>query len=313
MNLCSCYYELMDPCVHGMVKWQHRGVRDPEIRSGEPYRHIEHVGPLGSLGLNGANEPTDDFIPTGGALIEFFANSKVIAGTIVSMVANRKMVVTKDVFAEMFQLPTERLDTLPLAKLGVAKKGGVAPKRKLILSSSNSESTVSLPLVQIKKKQRTKRTKPVKPTETVETQDASTKLPIVVRSKPEQPAQPSSTMYGGGMVFAPIEIREINWATHFLPKIDPAAKGKQILEAFARLNPTYLKHDSAIFRQAFYKKMNEVVANINSSQTTFETSLVHQFTKHHQQIASSLDFVKLHIAEKVMPKRGNQRASKRDS
>ncbi|KZV27966.1 hypothetical protein F511_31352 [Dorcoceras hygrometricum] len=30
MNPSSCYYELMDPCVHGMVKWQHRGVRDPE-------------------------------------------------------------------------------------------------------------------------------------------------------------------------------------------------------------------------------------------------------------------------------------------
>ncbi|KZV49689.1 hypothetical protein F511_17052 [Dorcoceras hygrometricum] len=27
------YYELMNPCVHGMVKWHHRGVtyRDPEM------------------------------------------------------------------------------------------------------------------------------------------------------------------------------------------------------------------------------------------------------------------------------------------
>ncbi|KZV43722.1 hypothetical protein F511_18838 [Dorcoceras hygrometricum] len=42
-----------------------------------------------------------------GAVIEFFANAKVIAGMIVSFVENRKMVVTKDVFAETFQLPTE--------------------------------------------------------------------------------------------------------------------------------------------------------------------------------------------------------------
>ncbi|KZV23761.1 hypothetical protein F511_31168 [Dorcoceras hygrometricum] len=46
-----------------------------------------------------------------------------------------------------------------------------------------------------------------------------------------------NTTYGGGMVFAPIEIHEVNWATHFLPKIDLAAKGKQKLEAFARPNP----------------------------------------------------------------------------
>ncbi|KZV28385.1 hypothetical protein F511_28344 [Dorcoceras hygrometricum] len=53
------YYELMDPCVHGMVKWQHRGVtyRDPEI---------EHAEPLGSLGLNGAGDDPAEYIPTGG-------------------------------------------------------------------------------------------------------------------------------------------------------------------------------------------------------------------------------------------------------
>ncbi|KZV40858.1 hypothetical protein F511_21116 [Dorcoceras hygrometricum] len=42
-----------------------------------------------------------------GPVIEFFANAKVIAGTVVSVVANRKMVITKDVFAEAFGLPIE--------------------------------------------------------------------------------------------------------------------------------------------------------------------------------------------------------------
>ncbi|KZV21435.1 hypothetical protein F511_18672 [Dorcoceras hygrometricum] len=51
------YYELMDPCDHDMVKWQHRGVRDPKI---------EHAEPLGSLGLNGAGDDHVDFMPTGG-------------------------------------------------------------------------------------------------------------------------------------------------------------------------------------------------------------------------------------------------------
>ncbi|KZV44583.1 hypothetical protein F511_11269 [Dorcoceras hygrometricum] len=48
---------------------------------------------------------------------------------------------------------------------------------------------------------------------------------IVVRSGPEQPAQQSMTFTGKG-IFTPMEIREINCVTHFLPKIDLAAKGK---------------------------------------------------------------------------------------
>ncbi|KZV23644.1 tropinone reductaseAt1g07440 [Dorcoceras hygrometricum] len=44
-----------------------------------------------------------------GAVTEFFANVKVITGTVVSFVANRKLVVTKDIFAEAFGLPTEGL------------------------------------------------------------------------------------------------------------------------------------------------------------------------------------------------------------
>ncbi|KZV35280.1 hypothetical protein F511_21296 [Dorcoceras hygrometricum] len=42
--------------------------------------------------------------------------------------------------------------------------------------------------------------------------------------------------------------------------------------------------------RAFYKKMDEVVANVNSSQTALETSLVRQFTEHQQQFFSDLEF-----------------------
>ncbi|KZV58075.1 hypothetical protein F511_39661 [Dorcoceras hygrometricum] len=41
------------------------------------------------------------------AMVEFLANEKVIAGTIVSFVANRKLAITKEIFAEVFGLPTE--------------------------------------------------------------------------------------------------------------------------------------------------------------------------------------------------------------
>ncbi|KZV21107.1 hypothetical protein F511_33993 [Dorcoceras hygrometricum] len=61
VELLFMYYELMDPCVHDMVKWQHRCVRDPEI---------EHAEPLDSLGLNGASDDSaDEYIPTGAATL----------------------------------------------------------------------------------------------------------------------------------------------------------------------------------------------------------------------------------------------------
>ncbi|KZV38383.1 hypothetical protein F511_13954 [Dorcoceras hygrometricum] len=42
-----------------------------------------------------------------GDVIEFFVSARVIAGTIVSSVGNRKMVLTKDLFTEVFGLPIE--------------------------------------------------------------------------------------------------------------------------------------------------------------------------------------------------------------
>ncbi|KZV28589.1 11-beta-hydroxysteroid dehydrogenase 1B-like [Dorcoceras hygrometricum] len=61
VELLFMYSELMNPCVDIMVKWQHRGVtyRDPEI---------EHAEPLGSLGLNGADDDPAEFTPTGACL-----------------------------------------------------------------------------------------------------------------------------------------------------------------------------------------------------------------------------------------------------
>ncbi|KZV16224.1 hypothetical protein F511_11129 [Dorcoceras hygrometricum] len=63
---------------------------------------------LEETGLKGFLEASDSVYE--GAVIEFFANAKVIAGTIVIFVANRKMVLTKDVFTEAFGLPTEGID-----------------------------------------------------------------------------------------------------------------------------------------------------------------------------------------------------------
>ncbi|KZV46731.1 hypothetical protein F511_36517 [Dorcoceras hygrometricum] len=46
------------------------------------------------------------------AVTEFFANAKVIAGTIVSIVCNRKLVITEDTFSATFKLPIEGMTSL---------------------------------------------------------------------------------------------------------------------------------------------------------------------------------------------------------
>ncbi|KZV31967.1 hypothetical protein F511_39006 [Dorcoceras hygrometricum] len=95
--------------------------------------------------------------------------------------------------------------------------------------------------------------------------------------------------------------------------------GIRIRHRFPNNNQTYMRHDSDIFRRAFYRKMDEVVTSVITSQTALETSIVHQFTESQQQIASDLDFVKLQLAELINhfkdisdAKKGKQRAAKRD-
>ncbi|KZV54019.1 hypothetical protein F511_40904 [Dorcoceras hygrometricum] len=87
----------------------------------------------------------------------------------------------------------------------------------------------------------------------------------------------------------------------------PAQQDEQIEDI------TFMKHDFNTYKRAFYEKMDTVSANIASSQTSLETSLVRQFTEHQLQIDSDLDFVELQLAELVnhlrklvMPKRGNE-------
>ncbi|KZV30655.1 protein argonaute 1 [Dorcoceras hygrometricum] len=130
----------------------------------------------------------------------------------VVIVKKEKMVVKKKQVAGSSAAPDKSksetssdVDTRSLVALGAAKTCGAGAKCKLVLAPSKSESTVSIPLLEIKKKQRTQRPKMVNPKPSVEEKSASKDLPLVVRTKPEKPAQQYTT-YGSGMVFAPMEI-----------------------------------------------------------------------------------------------------------
>ncbi|KZV33482.1 hypothetical protein F511_34577 [Dorcoceras hygrometricum] len=93
-------------------------------------------------------------------------------------------------------------------------------------------------------------------------------------------------------------------------------KVKRVLESLdskidmVRDTQTYMKHESDISRRILSKKIDEVVANVNSSLKKLETRLVRQFIEHQLQIASDLDFMKMQLAElvnhfkrQVIPKR----------
>ncbi|KZV55555.1 hypothetical protein F511_23514 [Dorcoceras hygrometricum] len=162
------------------------------------------------------------------------------------------------------------VDSCPLAKLGALQKGGATPKHKLVVESSDSESTVSLPLAGFNPgpipdipagtgdastagapEDHMEKTpemegqadnastaadqeEHVQFTEIAEAQGVYKEQSIVIRSDPDQSAQNPMTFTGKG-IFPPVEIREINWVTHFLPKIDPA--GKELLQHLDRPNP----------------------------------------------------------------------------
>ncbi|KZV34121.1 zinc finger BED domain-containing protein RICESLEEPER 2-like [Dorcoceras hygrometricum] len=60
---------------------------------------------------------------------------------------------------------------------------------------------------------------------------------------------------------------------------------------------TFMNLDFGLYKRAFYKNIDTMVANVTSSQTVLETSLVHQFTE--MQISSDLDVVKMQLAKMV--------------
>ncbi|KZV54795.1 hypothetical protein F511_04417 [Dorcoceras hygrometricum] len=114
-------------------------------------------------------------------------------------------------------------DSRPLSKLGVVKKDGTAPKRKLAESNYGQIPEIPAEAENVSTSVATEAN--VESREEAEEHEVNNESSTVVRSEPKQPAHRSVT-FAEKRIFAPVEIREINWVTHFLPKIDPADKGK---------------------------------------------------------------------------------------
>ncbi|KZV39275.1 photosystem II reaction center W protein, chloroplastic-like [Dorcoceras hygrometricum] len=61
---------------------------------------------------------------------------------------------------------------------------------------------------------------------------------------------------------------------------------------------TYLKYESELFRQVFYRKMDEVVATVNTSQLALKANLVHKIDESHPYFAAEMTSVRS-LAEMV--------------
>ncbi|KZV35338.1 hypothetical protein F511_35279 [Dorcoceras hygrometricum] len=114
---------------------------------------------------------------------------------------------------------SSNIDKRPLVKLAASRKDGQATKHKLVIAPSSSESTASLklPEIQLWSRQHPK----IHLYKSIH--------PVYQLDNNQQLMEWNGASPGGN--------QRINWATHFLPKIDPATKGKEILEAFSRPNP----------------------------------------------------------------------------
>ncbi|KZV55155.1 hypothetical protein F511_30345 [Dorcoceras hygrometricum] len=159
---------------------------------------------------------------------------------VVSVVKKPVVVVKKPVEARSQATPANSksetssdTDSRPLAKLGAAKKGQAAPKAK------TSFGLIRFGVYGLDASTAADQEEHVEFNETVEARNVDKEQSIVVRSDPDQSAQQSITSTGKG-IFSPIEIREIKWVAPFLPKIDPASKGKDILKAYAFPDPVEL-------------------------------------------------------------------------
>ncbi|KZV51499.1 hypothetical protein F511_35437 [Dorcoceras hygrometricum] len=72
-------------------------------------------------------------------------------------------------------------------------------------------------------------------------------MPMVLLTK--QTAPQRLTFVGQG-IFSPIQIREIDWVTYFLPKIDPASKGKETLVVMNKPTPVE-EHSQLVLSSAW--------------------------------------------------------------
>ncbi|KZV19177.1 hypothetical protein F511_08823 [Dorcoceras hygrometricum] len=109
-------------------------------------KHIEMSLMFKSLGDTGL----EDFLAATGsvyehAVVEFFTNAKVIAETIVSFVANRKLILAKEIFVEYFGLPTEgmtRFLYFPKEKVDEIKIRFFASAVPFLVSSKKREMKI---------------------------------------------------------------------------------------------------------------------------------------------------------------------------
>ncbi|KZV26932.1 hypothetical protein F511_40010 [Dorcoceras hygrometricum] len=275
---------------------------------------MEHYGmvfmfkTLEDTGLKGFMEESGSVYEA--VVVEFFTNEKVIAGTIVSFISNRKLALMKDVSAEAFGLPIESmpsfLDTPNKTMLEMRKNfsgtdmpSGHQSRREMklefrllhdIMSKALCASSGSFDVVTSEKFDlMVAITAGMKVNWAQVLFQGLTMGAIVVRSGPEQPAQQYMT-FAGMCIFTPMEIREINWATYFLPKINLSVKGKEILYVFPR--PTPVEEHCQLVLKSTWEDVSDKMAAFDEWVHFCTEHLVDEVASLKSKVAEMVDCLK---------------------
>ncbi|KZV49705.1 hypothetical protein F511_30037 [Dorcoceras hygrometricum] len=202
VELLFMYYELMDPCVYGM---------------------IEHAEPLGSLGLNGVgDEPADEYIPTDVVVAtkettdnEESVDKETVEETVETESRIDVSAITNDDAVIRFKVLSNEEEHLVQKEKEEEKKGVETEKEK----ETEKEAT-----------DKGKRVEKI--IDSKDTEPLSKQIPEDMMLPSVTEEEPIKIKLGRGIAF-----KEVNWYKASLPKIDPTDKGKEPLVEEIKGNP----------------------------------------------------------------------------
>ncbi|KZV22633.1 branched-chain-amino-acid aminotransferase-like protein 2 [Dorcoceras hygrometricum] len=137
---------------------------------------------------------------------------------------------------------------------------------------------------------------------------ASNNAPATSKSGINSDDDPLEQLCKEGGIFAPIQIQEIIWVTHFLPKIAPSNKGKGKLEEVARPNPIE-EHCQIVLYSAWDDELREIVRNVenvdgtetDSEQGQLDPNEQHLDQGHEHQVEAPIHNKSFRLKKKTSP------------
>ncbi|KZV43398.1 filament-like plant protein 1 [Dorcoceras hygrometricum] len=111
------------------------------------------------------------------------------------------------------------------------------------------------------------------------------------------------TFVGQG-IFSPIQIWEIDWVTYFLPKIDPASKGKETLVVMTKHTPV---------EEHCHMVLNYTWDNVSTRMNTFDDGCTSEKSREEQEQAATQDQIKQIVQQDIVNETEHQQQGSTDN